>query len=187
MEVLRQRYELMVPAEVDVEVARMKGNRGPQADFSNVSANWKKLTGNGHVAILDSSMGTPGYEVLDREVRRLTGLAMEERKLNPRDLGEIMAVAHAVVLRRQGREAILLIEDGMGQQLAADNSIKIIDTVQVLRLAAYMGKIGNRAEMSKLYARMQPLDSALLPVAQTGLLDKDHWRKIEAFKSRKQP
>ena len=178
LEVLNTRFELMVPVEVDREVARMTGTRGPGSDFSRVKTNWRKLTENGHIAVLNPEPGTPENVALDLWVKRISGISMGERLLSSKDLGEIMAIAHALALRDQGRETVLLMEDGPAQQIAQRYRLKYVDTVRVMRWAALMGKIPTRAEMTRLYDRMRPHDAALLPIAQTDLLDKNLWRQI---------
>jgi hypothetical protein len=51
-------------------------------------------------------------------VQRISGLPIDERKTQPKDLGETMVIAHAVVAAESGQAVTVLIDDGPGAQIA---------------------------------------------------------------------
>lgn len=109
--------------------------------------------------------------VTDRPIEQL-------RQYAARDLGEIMAVAHAVVLRDAGHDVALLLEDGGGRLLAADAGFtRPISSMRVLATAARTGR-RDMAQMRKLYDRMRPLDGRFRdrPWEQTPLSDPRLYR-----------
>lgn len=52
-------------------------------------------------------------------VHRISRLPMQERLKHPKDLGETMVIAHAVVTAEAGSEVTVLIDDGSGARVAA--------------------------------------------------------------------
>ncbi|WP_175953994.1 hypothetical protein [Schaalia sp. Marseille-Q2122] len=116
---------------------------------------------------------------------------LPQRKRSPKDLGETMVVTHAFAQALAGKSVVVLIDDGAGQQMVARASrqldrlriktpeigtISCITTVSVLRAAIGSEHIPDRGAMRTLYERMSALDDGLLPIEQTGLLDKALWR-----------
>lgn len=47
-------------------------------------------------------------------IERISGLPIDERKTQSKDLGEIMVIAHAVVAAESGQAVTILIDDGPG-------------------------------------------------------------------------
>jgi len=84
-------------------------------------------------------------------VHRITRQSMEQRLKHPKDLGETMVIAHAVVVAEAGETVTVLIDDGPGARTAtaeisrlrrlhasgrAVGSIRLVSTLTVLELAA---------------------------------------------------
>lgn len=84
-------------------------------------------------------------------VHRITRQPMEERLRRPKDLGETIVIAHAVVAAESGENVTILIDDGPGARLATSEierlrrlkrgdcrvgSIRLVSTLTVLARAA---------------------------------------------------
>lgn len=123
---------------------------------------------------------------LDAVAQRIAQMPMTDRRKQAKDLGELMVVAHAVVLAEAGHDVTVLIDDQAGRQIAEsekrrlrrlkDNrrpvgSLTIAGTITILMGAARNGDIPNAAEMRSLYGRMRRLDDGLVPLESTGLLE----------------
>lgn len=128
---------------------------------------------------------------LAASVHRITGKPIEQRVRSSKDLGETMVIAHAAMAAERGDRVIVLIDDGGGRQMAANEAgrlqrlqtagrsvgqIDLISTVTVLRKAAGREHLPDRASMRDLYARLRQLDDGLLPLESTGLMDLPCWR-----------
>lgn len=174
-EVLGQKSDLLAPDVVSDEVTRKGGK-----DFKAVKGNWQTLTENGHIKILDSTAGVPSSADLEREVKRIERMSLAERSTQAKNLGELLAICHAIVLRNQGKKVAVLMDDREGQIIAARNKIQVISTERVLGWSAQSGHIKDKGEMRSLYARMRPLDLALRPLEQTELLSNTLWNPIKA-------
>lgn len=81
---------------------------------------WRKLTPN-YVQVLCDDY-TPELAAV---VQRITHQPMAERSTNPKDLGETMVIAHAVVAAEAGDEVAVLIDDGDGARTAASESRRL--------------------------------------------------------------
>ena len=123
-------------------------------------------------------------------VQRISGLPMAERINHPKDLGEIMVIAHAVVTAESGHPAIVLIDDGPGAAIAtseirrlqrlassgrAVGSITLASTLTVLGRAAGTEHLPDRAAMRDTYRRLRELDDGLPPIENTDLLSDTLW------------
>lgn len=101
-----------------------------------------------------------------------------------------MVIAHAVVAASAGADIRVLIDGGLGQQMASREAarldrlrnrgkpvgrITLMDTVSVLKLAAGRKYIPDRSDMRKLYQRMRDIDDGLVPLGDTGLMNLDCW------------
>lgn len=128
---------------------------------------------------------------LAASVHRITGKPIEQRVRSSKDLGETMVIAHAAMAAERGDRVIVLIDDGGGRQMAANEAgrlqrlqaagrsvgqIDLISTVTVLRKAAGGEHLPDRASMRDLYARLRHIDDGLLPLDFTGLMDLPCWR-----------
>lgn len=128
---------------------------------------------------------------LAASVHRITGKPIEQRVRSSKDLGETMVIAHAAMAAERGDRVIVLIDDGGGRQMAANEAgrlqrlqaagrsvgqIDLISTVTVLRKAAGREHLPDRASMRGLYARLRQLDDGLLPLESTGLMELPCWR-----------
>lgn len=123
-------------------------------------------------------------------VQRICNAPMAQRKQAPRDLGETMVVAHAVVAAESGCDVFVLIDDGGGAKMAAIEPrrldrlrangkpygvLRTIGTCTVLEKAASAGHITNRADMRSCYQRMRDCDDGLIAIKQTELLSRKFW------------
>ncbi|GAA4916674.1 hypothetical protein [Streptomonospora salina] len=174
--------KLSAPEAVEREVLDKAGR---DRRFRTAEKTWRKLTPHGWMRILSDDTTPELAAVVDR----ITGTSMAARSKEPKDLGEIMVVAHAVVAAESGATVIVLIDDGQGARIA-DAEIRRLDrlrssgrsvgrmglvsTVTVLERAA--GKhIADRAEMRSVYEQLRGIDDGLLPIDATGLLSRGLW------------
>jgi hypothetical protein len=127
---------------------------------------------------------------LSAAVSRLAGIPMEQRVRSPRDLGEMMVLAHAVVGAESGEDMTVLVDDGGGRRMAALEArrldrlreagrpmgrLRLISTMTVLRNAAGKRELPDRQSMRDLYSRLRGLDDGLLPLDRTDLMDLPCW------------
>ena len=172
---------LSAPETVQDEVLRKARQ---DARFSVAAAVWRKLTPK-WVQILSDDQ-TPELAAV---VHRIT-LPMKERLKHPKDLGETMVIAHAVVAAESGETVTVLIDDGSGAQIAtseinrlgrlrtsgrAVGSIRLASTRTVLERAAGGQHIPDKATMRGIYERLRGLDDGLPPIETTNLLSSAHW------------
>lgn len=108
----------------------------------------------------------------------------------PKDLGETMVIAHAVVAAEAGESVTVLIDDGPGIRTATTEiarlqrlraigrtvgSIRLVNTLTVLERAAGSQHIPDKLAMRTVYARLRSLDDGLPPIEQTTLLGSPRW------------
>jgi len=173
---------LSAPETVQDEVLR---KARADARFRTAGSAWRKLTPRWIQVLSDDE--TPELAVA---VRRMTQQPMQKRMQQPRDLGEIMVVAHAVVAAEAGAAMSVLIDDGAGARIAAAEigrlrqlhaagqpvgSIRLVSTLTVLQRAAGTQHIPDRAAMRNIYQRLRGLDDGLPPIEATPLLSPGHW------------
>ena len=75
--------------------------------FRAAATVWKKLTPR-WIQILSDDV-TPELATV---VQRISGLPMDQRRRQPKDLGETMVIAHAVVAAESGQPVTILMDDG---------------------------------------------------------------------------
>jgi hypothetical protein len=127
---------------------------------------------------------------LSAVVNRLASVPMEQRVRSPKDLGELMVVAHAVVGAEAGAFMTVLIDEGGGRRMAAQEArrldrlrdagrpvgqLRLISTMTVLRNAAGSQALPDRQSMRDLYTRLRGLDDGLVPLDQTDLMALPCW------------
>lgn len=174
---------LAMPRTVHDEIANKTAR---DKRFSAAAGVLRKIRGTQFLAILEDDYTS----ALDNVVHRLTGAPLEERRSLPKDLGEIMVIAHAVVMAESGADVRVVIDDGYGARLAAREAqrlerlkkrqrgvgcLSLVSTEVVLEAAVSRGLIKNRGEMRRLYDRLRQLDDGLVPIESTSLLDKRLW------------
>ncbi|HEU5001555.1 MAG TPA: hypothetical protein VFW71_02090 [Actinomycetota bacterium] len=130
-------------------------------------------------------------DALNVAVSRISGTPMAERLRQRQDLGELMVVAHAAVAAEAGSDAVVLIDETNGAQLAdserrrlvrlrsqghQEGSISLVNTPTILEAAASTTYIPDRAAMRGLYERLRGLDDGLVPIERTQLLSPRLWR-----------
>jgi hypothetical protein len=106
------------------------------------------------------------------------------------DLGEIMVIAHAVVAAEAGQPVTVLIDDGLGAEIATSEirrlqrlgssgrsvgSITLASTLTVLGRAAGTEHLPDRSAMRDTYRRLRELDDGLPPIEKTDLLSDTLW------------
>jgi hypothetical protein len=153
--------------------------------FRAAATVWRKLT-TSWIEIL-SDDATPELATV---VQRISGLPMADRLKQPRDLGETMVIAHAVVAAESGQSVTILIDDGAGAQIATSEisrlqrlvssghpvgSITLASTPTVLGRAARTEHLPDRAAMRDTYVRLRTLDDGLPPIENTDLLSSKFW------------
>lgn len=123
-------------------------------------------------------------------VHRITRQPMQQRLKHPKDLGETMVLAHAVVAAESGETVTVLIDEGRGAHIATTEinrlrrlqtsgrpvgSIRLVSTLTVLQRAAGGQHIPDKATMRSTYARLRGLDDGLPPIETTTLLSSGLW------------
>jgi hypothetical protein len=170
------------PETVQGEVLR----KSQQDDrFRAAATVWRKLTPR-WIQILPDDM-TPELATV---VQRVSGLPMDERKRQAKDLGEIMVIAHAVVAAESGHSVTILMDDGPGAAIATSEirrlrrlgssghpvgSVTLASTLTVLGRAARTEQLPDRAAMRDTYTRLRRLDDGLPPIENTDLLAPKFW------------
>ncbi len=98
------------PETVQAEVLR----KSQQDDrFRAAATVWRKLTVNWIQILSDDA--TPELATV---VQRVSGLPIHQRRKQPKDLGETMVIAHAVVAAESGQSVTILMDDGPGAAIA---------------------------------------------------------------------
>jgi hypothetical protein len=153
--------------------------------FGAAATVWRKLAPRWIEVLSDDE--TPELAAV---VGRVTRLPMLERLKDPKDLGEIMVIAHAVVAAESGATVTVLIDDGQGARIAtseigrlqrlrssggAVGSIRLASTLTILERAAGSQHIPDRAAMREIYQRLRGLDDGLRPLETTNLLSSALW------------
>ncbi|MGO1049695.1 hypothetical protein [Crossiella sp. CA198] len=174
--------KLSAPETVAAEVLR-KSRQDER--FSSAAKVWRTLTPTWMQVLSDRQ--TPE---LAAAVHRITRQSMEQRLRHPKDLGETMVIAHAVVAAEAGDTVTVLIDDGSGARIAsaeinrlnrvrvsgkAVGSIKLVNTLTVLERAAGGPQLPDKSDMRAIYARLRGLDDGLPPIEATRLLAAALW------------
>lgn len=179
---------LSAPETVQDEVLR-KAERD-KARFGAAAGVWSKL-GSKYMQVLSDDQ----TDALSQAVADVCGTPMIERLKDPKNLGEIMVIAHALVAAESGLTVTVLIDDGDGRKLAAAQrdrlkrlrdagnqtvgQIQLIGTLTVLNWAAQKGQVKDKAEMRSIYDRLRALDDGLAPINDTKLLNDELWVKAD--------
>lgn len=173
---------LSAPETVQDEILR-KAQHDPR--FRTAASVWRKLTP-GWIEVLSDDQ-TPELAVV---VHRITRQSMERRLESPKDLGETMVIAHAVVAAEAGDTVTILIDDGPGTRTATAEinrlrrlevsghrvgMIRLVGTMTVLERAAGGQHIPDKTAMRTIYARLRCLDDGLPPIERTNLLRLPCW------------
>jgi hypothetical protein len=174
--------KLSAPETVQQEVFR-KSRQDER--FSAAEPIWRKLSPTWMQVLSDDE--TPELAAV---VHRITRQPMGERLKQPKDLGETMVIAHAVVAAEAGETVTVLIDDGLGARVAtseigrlerlrvsggAVGSIRLVSTLTVLERAAGGEHLPDRSAMRALYGRLRVLDDGLPPIEKTNLLTSLRW------------
>lgn len=170
------------PETVQGEVLR----KSQQDDrFRAAATVWRKLTTRWIQILSDDA--TPELATV---VQRISGLPMDERRRQPKDLGETMVIAHAVVAAESGQPVTILIDSGPGAAIATSEisrlrwlvssghpvgSITLASTLTILGRAAGTEHLPDRAAMRDIYNRLRGLDDGLPPIEKTDLLSPKFW------------
>lgn len=134
--------QLAAPAKVDREIIGMC--KDPRFSRTAASGTWDKLKSAHRVIVLDDEVVEDAFTAA---VTRISGKPAEERKRDPRSLGEIMVLAHASVRVQQGQTVFVLMDERDGRRRAgleddwlvrceAPGKLVLWNTRQVLRDAA---------------------------------------------------
>jgi hypothetical protein len=174
---------LSAPETVQREVLR----KARTDDRFRAAANvWQKLAPRWMHILSDDQ--TPELAAV---VHRITRQPMAQRLKHPKDLGETMVIAHAVVAAESGKTVTVLIDDGPGAQIATAEinrlnrleaggrhtvgSIRLASTLTVLERAASGQHVPDKAIMRRIYQRLRGLDDGLPPIETTNLLSPTLW------------
>jgi hypothetical protein len=174
--------QLSAPEIVEEEVFRK--SRQDQR-FRDAQKIWRKLTPKWMLILPDDQ--TPELAAV---VHRIGGLPIQERLKHPKDLGETMVIAHAVVAAEAGDDVTVLIDDGPGARIAtseinrlqrrrvsghAVGTVRLVNTLTVLERAAGKEYLPNKAAMRDTYMRLRGLDDGLPPIEATNLMLPTLW------------
>jgi hypothetical protein len=174
---------ISAPETVEIEVLRKSAQ---DLRFRAAAPAWRKLTPKWIQVLPDDP--TPE---LAQAVHRITRQPMNERLRQPRDLGETMVIAHAVVAAEAGADVIVLIDDGPGAKTATleirrldrlrirdsmVGTIKLVSTLTILERAAGTQHIPDKAAMRDIYRRLRGLDDGLPLIDKTDLLTTFRWK-----------
>jgi hypothetical protein len=170
------------PETVQAEVLR----KSRQDDrFRAAAPVWRKLTTRWIQILPDDA--TPELATV---VQRVSALPMAERRRQPKDLGETMVIAHAVVAAESGQSVTILMDDRAGAAIATSEinrlrrlvssghpvgSITLASTLTVLGRAAGTEHLPDRAAMRDTYKRLRGLDDGLPPIEMSNLLSPKFW------------
>lgn len=153
--------------------------------FKASAAVWNRLTPDWLEVLSDDA--TPELAVV---VNRISGLPIDQRKKQAKDLGETMVIAHAVVAAEAGADVVVLIDEGAGARIATAEkrrlerlqvqgvpvgSITLVSTLTVLERAAGSVHLPDRTAMRSLYRRLRQLDDGLVPIETTNLVSSAVW------------
>lgn len=159
---------------------------GPILTFFAAAGVLRKLRGSRWLTIREDDC----TDSLSAVVERTTGMPFQKRVRRLKDLGEIMVIAHAVILVEGGADVVIVIDDGDGARLADAEAqrlerirerdpmvgtLSLVRTVTILEAAVTRGLIADRGELRRLYGRMRDLDDGLEPIDKTGLLARRLW------------
>ena len=178
---------LSAPETVQDEVLRKSAQ---DTRFRAAATTWRKLTPRWIEILSDDA--TPELAAV---VQRISGLPIDERMTQPKDLGETMVIAHAVVAAESGQTVTVLIDNGPGARIATleisrlerlrssgrpVGSVLLASTLTVLERAAGTEHLPDRAAMRDTYLRLYELDDGLLPIEKTRLLSPALWTQRSA-------
>lgn len=173
---------LSAPEAVRDEVLRKSRT---DSRFKAAGQVWRKLEPR-YMEVLSDDV----TDELATAVNRISGMPVERRIRRSEDLGEVMVIAHAVVMAEGGNDVYVLIDDGWGRKLAGSEArrldrlrragrkvgaIWLVGTVTVLEKAAGSEYLPDRGAMRDLYQRLRGLDDGLPPLDVTGLRDSPCW------------
>ena len=177
---------LRAPETVQDEVLRKSVQ---DTRFRAAATIWRKLTPRWIEILSDDA--TPELAAV---IERISGLPIDERKAQSKDLGETMVIAHAVVAAESGQAVTILIDDGPGARIATleisrlerlrssgqpVGSVLLASTLTVLERAAATGHLPDRAAMRDTYQRLYELDDGLPPIEKTRLLSPALWTQVD--------
>ena len=173
---------LSAPEAVRDEVLRKSRT---ESRFKAGGQVWRKLEPR-YMEVLSDDV----TDELATAVNRISGMPVERRIRRSEDLGEVMVIAHAVVMAEGGNDVYVLIDDGGGRKMAGSEArrldrlrragrnvgaIWLVGTVTVLDSAFGGEYLPDRGAMRDLYQRLRGLDDGLQPLDATGLMDLPCW------------
>lgn len=163
--------QLAAPERVDREVEGK--SKDPRFNRTPVLGTWKKLKASSRLTILDDSLQTSQFTAA---VTRISGVPASQRVRTPRDLGEIMVLAHASVYVQRGHHVFVLMDERDGRARAAKErdwltgqnaagTLILWSTRQVLKHAAQQpGWIKGGLGWEAVYKQMCTFDDGLSPL-----------------------
>lgn len=101
---------LSAPETVQDEILRKSAQ---DTRFRAAATTWRKLTPRWIEILSDDA--TPELAAV---VQRISGLPIDERMTQSKDVGETMVIAHTVVAAESGQTVTVLIDDGPGARIA---------------------------------------------------------------------
>lgn len=171
------------PQAVKDEVMR-KAAQEPR--FAPAAQQWAKIERN-WITVLPATR-TPA---LDRIARILTREPLPTLPSRAKDLGEAFVVIHATAQALSGEHVRVIIDDQGGQKLTkiaqrflaaqrANNTpnvgtIGLMTTETILASQANTERIPDKPTMRRVYSQLQTVNSGLVHISKTNLLDHGLW------------
>jgi hypothetical protein len=161
---------LLVPQEVCDEIT------GLDRKYAGLRQRWIRLQSSRYIRVLPRLEAATAPARVVQVIEDIRGAELEQAIRMPRDLGEVVVVAHCVHLSEQGHEVMALIDDQDGQRIAARWNVPVLTIEDVLTLAIHGGHFPSRADLRQAYGRLRQYGQGLLPLERTGLLDEhERW------------
>lgn len=155
-DVLARRDKRLFVSETIEDEVKSKGERDRR--FSKCSARLQRLLLEDQVERLQDELGS---RALSDAVKIVCGEPLNIRMRTSQDLGETLVLAHALVLRSQGEQTTVLIDERPGTDRARALGIKVISTVGVLHSAAQLGIVGKLRHMRRIYNEIEAFDLSM--------------------------
>lgn len=153
----RRQKSLLIPQTVRDEVhGRAQGARGER--FKQCPARLEHLLTTGRLTVLVDDIENPR---LVQKVEEVAGIPMARRISEPKDLGEVLVIAHALQIQEDGIPVTLLIDDRNGAEKARELGLRVVTTEGVLYFCATDDMVENRGQMKAIYENLAQFDDGL--------------------------
>ncbi len=146
---------LQMPETVVEEVARRARN---DSRFKKCPSVLNDLRANDLIEILADDIDSAD---LTKAVESICGIPLESRVQTSKDLGEVLVMAHALVLRDKGLSPILLIDEWRAKEQAEGLGFTVVTTVGILVIAAQTNIVPKQRTMKRIYGEIVACDKSM--------------------------